>query len=110
MEYKICKTERRIKELYDTGITNPYEIAEILGYKTSTVQSSLTRIVRRVRPNHNYKKTTRSPENRAKIESIIKELQEGIAPIVVAKSHNCSRQYVHIIKNKYMENGEWKDV
>lgn len=110
MEYKICKTERRIKELYDTGITNPYEIAEILGYKPSSVQSSLVRIIKRSRPKHNYKKTKLAPESKAKIESIIKELQDGIAPIIVAKNHKCSRQYVHIIKNKYMENGEWKEV
>lgn len=110
MEYKICKTERTIKELYESGITNPYEIAKLTGYQLSSVRTSLTKTVKRPRPKHNYKKTRLAPESKAKIESIIKDLKQGMAQVEIAKKHNCSRQYVHIIKNKYMENGEWKEV
>lgn len=93
-----CKTERAILELYEMGITNPYEIAEITNYALSTIQSSISRYTdRRSKPKHNYKPPKKQTQE------IIQELKKGRRLVDIAKEYGITRQRVHQIKSAWLE-------
>lgn len=93
-----CKTERTILNLYNNGITNPYEIAKITGYKLSTVQTSISLFgERKDRPKHNYKSCKKQTRE------IIERLKLGESMSQLAKEYGISRQRVHQIKEAWLE-------
>ena len=94
------KTLETIVQLYNEGITNPYEIAQITGLKATTVSAMLSKAkLNRKRPSKNYKKRERN--NMAK--AIIEEIEQGVKMVHIAKKYNVSRQYVYILKKSLME-------
>lgn len=94
-----------VVELYKSGVTNPYEIAEELGYSISTVKKYLKQAhLGRKRPPHNYVSVKKSD----KTEKIIEKLKEGRAVFQIAKDFEVSRQWVSYIKKREERNN--KDV
>lgn len=91
----------RFDEAIENGETNPHKIAEISGLKLSTVRYYLTTGgVKLGRPRRNYVHCERS-------EAISDDLREGVLSTTeIAKNHGVTRQAVHKIKRKMIEDGE----
>lgn len=91
----------RFDEAVESGETNPHKIAEISGLKLSTVRYYLTTGgVKLGRPRRNYVHCERT-------EAISDDLREGVLSTTeIAKKHGVTRQAVHNIKRKMIEDGE----
>jgi DNA-binding Lrp family transcriptional regulator len=91
----------RLDEAIENGETNPHKIAEISGLKLNTVRFYLTTSgVKLGRPKRNYVHCERT-------ESISDDLREGVLSTTeIAQKHGVSRQAVHNIKRKMIEDGE----
>ena len=91
---------------YQSGMHNPYEIAETYGYKYSTVETWLKNAkLGRVRCDNgkNWKRT----ECSEKTEEIIKCLESGMGMSEIAKEFGVSRQWVYIIKKRSEDYDEY---
>jgi DNA-binding Lrp family transcriptional regulator len=88
----------RLNEAIENGETNPHKIAEISGLKLNTVRFYLTTGgVKLGRPKRNYVHCDRT-------ESISDDLREGVLSTTeIAQKHGVSRQAVHNIKRKMIE-------
>lgn len=94
------KTIEKIVRIYKEITTNPYEIAQIVGLRVSTVDVLLTKAkLNRKRPSKNYKKKERN----GKAKAIIKELKQGEKMVDIANRYGVSRQYVHSLKKSLTE-------
>ena len=97
-------TERRttvdkVREMYESGITNPYEIAETYGISVATVRHIKQNIlhIKHPRPSHNYrlrKKSAKNTEIKAQIRLGKKSLSQ------IARDFGVSRQRVFAIKKE----------
>lgn len=92
-----------VVNVFNKGETNPYKIAEITGYKVTTVRTLL---------NGAHISIPRGKRNRppTKISSlceltqlIIEDIKSGEKFSQIAKNHNVSRQYVYKVKDKYVK-------
>lgn len=92
------KTWEKVLRAYNDGITNPYDIAEMFGLKVGTVNTLLSNSrLHRKRPSYNYKPLC------DKTNEIITQIKSGKSLSEIAKAYGTSRQYVHIVKNKYVK-------
>lgn len=92
------KTHDKVLDAYNNGITNPYEIADMLGLSHHTIKEHLNKAnLNRTRPKHNYITCDKTRLIRADLES-------GIKAREIAKKYGVSTQWVHFVKNKYKEN------
>ena len=83
--------------LHKNKTKNPYEIAEHLGLKASTVKNILVdQKIKRERPKHNYKKK----ELCERSKTILEMLESGKTPRQVAREMDVSTQWVHILKKR----------
>lgn len=102
------KTQERILQVYNSGITSPYEIAKKLEMHAPSVISTIGLLVRlgkiekRTRPKHNFKK--RKPTDFDKLcdktREIFCELEKGLSGGAIARKYGVSRQWVSQIKKK----------
>ena len=91
------KTREKVLSVYNKGITNPYEIADMLGLSHHTVKDHLVKAkLSRTRPKRNYKTCD-------KTQLIKQDLESGIKAREIAKKHGVSTQWVHQIRNKYIK-------
>lgn len=91
------KTREKVLSAYNKGITNPYEIADMLGLSHHTVKDHLVKAkLNRTRPKRNYKTCD-------KTQLIKQDLESGIKAREIAKKHGVSTQWVHQIRNKYIQ-------
>ena len=94
----------KVLELYNNGMTNPYEISEESGYSISTVRSVLARLkLNRSRPKHNYKRRERARYDKLCENSkrIVNLLEQGKSCAEVARLLGCTRQNVFITKKRF---------
>ena len=98
------RTKAKVLELYNNGEKNPYKIASALGCSKHTVNCYL-RGLNRGKPAHNYKPTKPTEFNTLsdKTRAIVHDLKDGWKPSVLSKKHNVSRQYVYVLKSKYVD-------
>ena len=96
-------TKKLILEAYQSGMTNPYEIAEKYGYSKNTITTYLVELhLGRKRPAHNYNKSRQYSLSK-KTESIIESLKSGLKSKEIQEMYKVSRQYVHYVKYKYLK-------
>ena len=94
-----AKTCGKVLQAYNDGITNPYEISNMLSLKVSTVKRILIELqLKRQRPKHNYK----AKKLCDKTKEIIEEIESGKPLSEIAKSHGFSKQYVYSVRNKFV--------
>jgi DNA-binding NarL/FixJ family response regulator len=110
-EGAVPKRKTTSKELvlcaYNSGIKNPYEIAEKYGYSVNTVQTILSQAkLKRQRPKKNfkYRGTSEISKLSEKTQNILEAVQDGISPKKVATMYGVTRQYVYVLKAKYLTN------
>lgn len=90
-----------ILDAYNNGMTNPYEISDVYGYKPETVKKYLRFVgVHRNRPPANWKQKEKSD----KTKEILECLEKGVKMSEIAKMYGVSRQWVFIVKRR-SENG-----
>lgn len=97
---------QKIIALYESGVKNPYEIANEVGCDYSTVQKAFTRgNIKRKRPPHNYKERVATDTTKLcqTTQNIIRELKEGHAKSKIAQSYGVSRQWVYIVEQVYIK-------
>lgn len=102
------RTWEKVLQAYNDGITNPYEIAELLGLKVGTINWILGNSgLNRKRPNHNYKPFPISE----KTKEIIERIKNGETLSQIAKSCGVSRQYVYKVKDNFVvKKGEHNEL
>ena len=87
---------------YESGMHNPYEIAETYGYSPLTVKAWLQRAkVIKERAKHNWKKRDYNEQTRAILDS----LESGTRICDICRQFGASRQWVYAVK-KRSENNE----
>ena len=97
----------KILQAYNSGITNPHDIAEMFGLKVGTVNTILGNSkLDRKRPTHNYVKR----ELDEKTIEILQEIENGVSLSEIARKYNCSRQWVSKIKKKYYEREQNNEI
>ena len=97
-------TKELVLYAYENVTKNPYEIAEIYGFKVDRVKTILDGAsLKRKRPEHNYKKRKPPQISRLceKTQNILEALKDGYSPARVAQMYEVSRQHVYKIKAKY---------
>lgn len=97
----------KVMQLYNSGVTNPYEIADMTGYSFYTVRSALVKAgLDRKRPEHNYKATPLKPYDKISDNSkiIVDLLEQGKGCSEIARLVGCSRQNVFVLKKKFYPN------
>ena len=101
---KGARTKAKVLELYNNGEKNPYKIASIIGCSKQTVNCCL-RGLNRGKPAHNYKPTKPTEFNTLsdKTRAIVHDLKDGCKPNALVKKHNVSRQYIYVLKSKYID-------
>ena len=91
-------TQEKIKEAFDNGMTNPYEIAETYGLSVNYVRNAKVFLkLNNKRPSHNYKprkKDEKTGQIKAEITLGKKSLSE------IARDYGISRQRVHQLKKE----------
>lgn len=86
-----------VVEAYNSGIKNPYEIADIYGYAPRSVQIWLADAkLGRERPSRNWKKI----DNSEKTKKIIACLENGARVNETARQFGVSKQWVSQIKQR----------
>lgn len=92
--------KERLKQLVESGITDSYEIASILGItqQTALVYKSQMRLYT-ARPKKNYRPTVLSE----KTQQLIAELENGVSSKEIRAKYGVSRQYVDKVKSKYIK-------
>lgn len=93
-----AKTLAKAINLYNSGITNVCEIAELLGMKKRSVETIFRKgNFKRPRPKHNYRETNICDKSRA----ILDDIRQGEMSLSeIARKHNVNRQWVWQLKNK----------
>lgn len=91
------RTEDKIIEAYQSGIHNPYELAEMYGVSYGYVNLVFHRH-KIARPKKNWKHSDRT-------NAIVEDLKEGILTHAeIAKKHGTTRQWVHQLAKKTERN------
>lgn len=89
-----------VAEAYRSGITNPYELSEKYGYTIKTVAAYLrSEGIQRKRGKRSWKEI--DPSERTK--KIRECLENGASMSEVARMFNVSRQWVFIVKERYLK-------
>lgn len=90
----------RVLKAYQGGITNPYEIAEVLQMDVRYVNGILTKAkLNRQRPKHNY----RQRKLCANTQAIITALRSGKRVREICDEFGVSSQYVYQVKDKFVK-------
>ena len=96
------KTKKnKILRLYNSGVQNPYTIAEEVGCSLLSVKAVLYRAgIKRKRPSKNYKERKKSDVSTLKetTQKIISEIKTGKPKSQIAKMYGVSRQWVYAIE------------
>ena len=86
-----------IASAYHSGITNPYELADMYGYKIGTIYAYLRDAgIRRNRPAKNWKKVEKSK----KTKEIIACLKSGVGVCETARRFGVTKQWVSLVKKR----------
>ena len=95
------RTQDKIIEAYQSGIHNPYELAEMNGVSRNYVNFVFHwHCIKRQRNAQNWKHCDRT-------DAIVEDLKEGILTHAeIAKTHGTSRQWVHQLAKKTERNDE----
>ncbi len=101
------RNKRNGKELvskaYNSGIKNPYEIAEMYGYAPKSVQTWLSELnLHRERPKHNWKKV----QHCEKTNEIMACLERGERVCELSRRFGVSKQWVSQLKKKMESENE----
>lgn len=92
-------TEQKIIEAYQSGIHNPYELADMYGVSYGYVNLVFHRH-KVARPKKNWKHSDRT-------NAIVEDLKEGVlTQYQIAKKHGVNRQWVYQLAKKMERNDE----
>lgn len=92
--------KERLRQLVESGVTDSYEIASILGLTYQTVFDYKSRMgLHTPRPKKNYRPTVLSERT----QQIIAELENGVSRKEIQAKYGVSRQYVEKVKSKYIK-------
>lgn len=92
-------TQQKIIEAYQSGVHNPYELADMYGVSYSYV-NLVFHLHKVKRPKRNWKHSGRT-------DAIVEDLKEGILTHAeIAKKHGTTRQWVHQLAKKTERNDE----
>jgi intein-encoded DNA endonuclease-like protein len=100
------KISSKILNLWNNGVTNPYEIAKIVNTSKNVVYKSLTENnIKIERPKKNYRVRGKTKiENLSyKTKMILKEIENGKSKIEIAKKYGVSRQWVYSIEKVHIK-------
>ena len=93
-------TLQKLKETYESGITNPYEMAKTLDMSVGTIREYLGDLgIKLGRNKKNYNKTKLCE----KTNIIIEELKNGKTARQISQQYQVSTQYVYEIKGKFLK-------
>lgn len=92
-----------VVNVFNKGETNPYKIAEITGYKVSTVRTLLNGAHITIPKGKRNRPPTKISSLCELTQLIIEDIKSGEKFSQIAKNHNVSRQYVYKIKDKYVK-------
>lgn len=100
------KISSKILNLWNNGVTSPYEIAKILNTSKNVVYKSLTENnikIERPKKNYRVREKTKIENLSYKTKMILKEIENGKSKIEIAKKYDVSRQWVYSIEKVHIK-------
>ena len=99
-------TKEKVVDSYNSGITNPYELAELYGVTKPRIDYILkAQGIKRQRPKKNYKERYKTDRDclSEKTQNIISALEYGFTGNKIAKMYGVSTQWVYSVKKVHIK-------